>query len=92
LEFEKVGSAQLVIALLFTVATLFTWIIVEDLIASGCAASPCIDKGANNCVVGTHDAGGNPRINNGTVDVGAFEWHGVGQPTSASLAQARLCP
>jgi len=36
--------------------------------------SPCIDSGNNADVVSTNDLGGNPRILNGVVDMGAFEF------------------
>ncbi len=39
------------------------------------AASPCIDAGMNeDCMQGAVDLDGNPRIINGTVDMGAYEW------------------
>ena len=36
--------------------------------------SPCIDVGSNGLVVGSTDLDGNPRILNGTVDMGAYEF------------------
>jgi parallel beta-helix repeat protein len=36
--------------------------------------SPCIDAGSNTYVVGTTDLDGNPRIVNGVVDMGAYEY------------------
>ena len=36
--------------------------------------SPCIDKGNNHYVEGDYDLDGKPRIYNGTVDMGAYEW------------------
>jgi len=38
------------------------------------AGSPCIDTGDNECVIGNVDTDGNPRIQNGKVDMGAYEW------------------
>ncbi len=37
------------------------------------ASSPCIDTGGNSYATGTADLDGNPRIVNGTVDMGAYE-------------------
>ena len=38
------------------------------------AGSPCIDAGNNAYAVGSVDMDGNPRIYNGRVDMGAYEW------------------
>ena len=48
--------------------------------------SPCIDVGNNTYVTGTYDLDGNPRIWNGIVDMGAYEFNGVigGFPIQAS--------
>ena len=35
--------------------------------------SPCLNTGTNGGVVGTTDLAGNPRVQNGTVDMGAYE-------------------
>ena len=43
-------------------------------LASG---SPCIDAGSNSFVQGDRDLAGNPRIVNGTVDIGCYEWQNV---------------
>jgi hypothetical protein len=39
--------------------------------------SPCINVGDNVSVVGSTDLDGNPRINRGTVDIGAYEFQSV---------------
>lgn len=44
------------------------------------AASPCIDTGSNAFVRTDRDADGNPRIVNGRVDIGAYEYRGAGSP------------
>jgi hypothetical protein len=36
--------------------------------------SPCLNAGSNGCVVGSADLDGNPRIEGGTVDIGAYEF------------------
>ncbi len=41
------------------------------------AGSPCIDAGDNSVVTVTTDLDGNPRIVNGMVDMGAYEFHGL---------------
>ncbi|MCL2104363.1 MAG: C10 family peptidase, partial [Kiritimatiellaeota bacterium] len=38
------------------------------------SGSPCIDTGSNAYAVGDYDLDGNPRIINGTVDMGAYEF------------------
>jgi len=38
------------------------------------AGSPCVNKGSNAHVVGAFDLDGNPRIQGGTVDMGAYEY------------------
>ena len=38
--------------------------------------SPCIDAGTNAAAAGTADLDGNPRIVNGTIDMGAYEYTG----------------
>jgi hypothetical protein len=40
--------------------------------------SPCINSGKNTYVVGNTDLDGRPRIVNGTVDMGAYEFEGAG--------------
>jgi hypothetical protein len=40
-------------------------------------ASPCIDRGSNSYVTADGDLGDNPRIVNGTVDIGAYEHLGA---------------
>jgi hypothetical protein len=47
--------------------------------------SPCIDTGNNSDVITTYDLDGNPRIVNGIVDMGAFEYQ---NPNLAVLAIA----
>ena len=41
------------------------------------AGSPCIDRGTNIQAQGAMDLDGNPRIANGRVDMGAYEYQGV---------------
>ena len=43
------------------------------------AGSPCMDRGHNAYVRVTEDLDGNPRIANGTVDIGAYEYQGPEQ-------------
>jgi hypothetical protein len=45
------------------------------------ATSPCRDGGDNAFVRTDRDADGNPRIVNGTVDIGAYEYRGAGSPS-----------
>jgi hypothetical protein len=42
------------------------------------SSSPCINGGSNGFVSGITDLDGNPRIVSGTVDIGAYEFHGTG--------------
>ena len=46
------------------------------------AGSPCIDRGTNLPAQGVTDLDGNPRIVNGRVDMGAFEYQGSAPPPS----------
>ena len=43
------------------------------------AGSPCIDKGGQ--AYGTTDLAGNPRVGNGTVDIGCYEYQKPSEPT-----------
>ena len=47
------------------------------------ASSPCIDRGTNLYEQGTTDLDGNPRIVNGCVDMGAYEYQGA-EPTPSN--------
>ncbi|OQA27724.1 MAG: hypothetical protein BWY59_01026 [Verrucomicrobia bacterium ADurb.Bin345] len=42
------------------------------------ASSPCINQGSNGYVTASYDLDGLPRIYNGTVDMGAYEFQGAG--------------
>lgn len=42
------------------------------------SSSPCINSGNNALVSGPTDLDGNPRVVNGTVDMGAYEYQGTG--------------
>ena len=46
---------------------------VENLDGRICVGSPCLDTGCNDFVQSTTDVAGNARIQQGTVDIGAFE-------------------
>lgn len=47
------------------------------------ACSPAIDAGDNNAIIGiVEDVGGNPRIYNTTVDIGAYEFQSAGSSTT----------
>ena len=52
------------------------------------ASSPCIDKGKNSYVSTSIDFPGSPRIDNGIVDIGAFEF----QTSKASVKSVVACP
>jgi parallel beta-helix repeat protein len=55
--------------------------------------SPCINSGKNAYVVGATDLAGRPRIVNGTVDMGAYEFEGAGYNSFISwLRQYGLPP
>lgn len=53
-------------------------------------ASPCIDKGANNFVRQIKDLSAQERINNGTVDMGAYEY--IPSPTTGMEALSEQVP
>jgi hypothetical protein len=48
------------------------------------AGSPCIDTGNNSFVYGTTDLDGNPRVMDGVVDMGAYEFFSLGPPLITS--------
>jgi hypothetical protein len=51
--------------------------------------SPCIDTGSDALSVGSTDLDGNPRVVNGTVDMGAYEFQaGAGARPALTIAQA----
>ncbi len=49
--------------------------------------SPCINSGRNDAITGASDLGGLPRVTNGTVDLGAYEYQGRGSCISYSWLQ-----
>jgi hypothetical protein len=52
--------------------------------------SPCIDAGNNDYVTSLTDLDGNPRIQNGIVDMGAYEFVPLPPTTPAELVQALI--
>jgi hypothetical protein len=51
------------------------------------STSPCINSGINTGVFGSLDLDGNPRVVNGTVDMGAYEFQGPGSVISYAWLQ-----
>jgi hypothetical protein len=49
--------------------------------------SPCINAGSNAYASGTTDLDGNPRVVNGTLDIGAYEYEGTGSVISYAWLQ-----
>ena len=56
------------------------------------AASPAIDKGNNSLNTSNTDLAGKPRVYNGVIDLGAYEFHPTPTPTPTATSTPTLTP